>query len=81
MSEGQGIALERVRRVTNWRLLLLGVLALLGLGVLAAIIVLQQRTDRERDRAVARQQHTYEVVIRANQLSGAISAAEAALTT
>ena len=79
MSEGQGIALERVRRVTNWRLLLLGVLALLGLGVLAAIIVLQQRTDRERDRAVARQQHTYEVVIRANQLSGAISAAEAAL--
>ncbi|TGX52134.1 response regulator [Sphingomonas gei] len=79
MNEGQGIALERVRRETNWRLLLLGLLALLGLGVLAAIIVLQQRTDQERDRAVARQQHTYEVVIRANQLSGAISAAEAAL--
>jgi len=79
MSEGQGIALERVRRVTNWRLLLLGLLALLGLGVLAAIIVLQQRTDRERDRAVALQQHTFEVVIRANQLSNAVSAAEAAL--
>jgi signal transduction histidine kinase/CheY-like chemotaxis protein len=79
MSEGQGIALERVRRVTNWRILLLGLLALLGLGVLAAIIVLQQRTEQERDRAVARQQHTFEVVIRANQLSGAVSAAEAAL--
>lgn len=79
MSEGQGIALERVRRVTNWRLLLLGLLALLGVGVLVAIIVLQARTDQERDRAVALQQHTYEVVIRANQLSGAISAAEAAL--
>ncbi|MDP5281108.1 ATP-binding protein [Sphingomonas sp. DG1-23] len=79
MSEGQGIALERVRRVTNWRILLLGLLALLGVGVLAAIIVLQQRTEQERDRAVARQQHTFEVVIRANQLSGAISAAEAAL--
>ncbi|ATY30696.1 ATP-binding protein [Sphingomonas psychrotolerans] len=79
MSEGQGIALERVRRVTNWRILLLGLLALLGLGVLAAIIVLQQRADNERDRAVARQQHTYEVVIRANQLSGAVSTAEAAL--
>ncbi len=65
--------------MTNWRLLLLGILALLGLGVLAAIIVLQQRTDQERDRAVARQQHTFEVVIRVNQLSGAVSAAEAAL--
>ncbi|TGX44658.1 response regulator [Sphingomonas naasensis] len=79
MSEGQGIALERVRRVTNWRILVLGLLALLGLGVLVAIIVLQQRTDQERDRAVALQQHTFEVVIRANQLSGEISAAEAAL--
>lgn len=79
MSEGQGIVLERVRRVTNWRILVLGLLAMLGLGVLVAIIVLQQRTDQERDRAVALQQHTYEVVIRANQLSGAISAAEAAL--
>src|SRR4051812_41491864 len=79
MSEGQGLALERVRRVTNWRILVLGLLAMLGLGVLAAIIVLQQRTDQERDSAVALQQHTFEVVIRANQLSGAISAAEAAL--
>lgn len=79
MSEGQGIALEQVRRVTNWRILVLGLLALLGLGVLVAIIILQQRTDQERDRAVALQQHTYEVVIRANQLSGEISAAEAAL--
>ena len=79
MSEGQGIVLERVRRVTNWRILVLGLLAMLGLGVLVAIIVLQQRTDQERDRAVALQQHTFEVVIRANQLSGAISAAEAAL--
>ncbi|AQR72429.1 ATP-binding protein [Sphingomonas sp. LM7] len=79
MSEGQGIVLERVRRVTNWRLLLLGMLALLGLGVLTAIIVLQARTDQARDRAVALQQHTFEVVIRANQLSNAVSAAEAAL--
>ncbi|WP_029935360.1 ATP-binding protein [Sphingomonas sp. UNC305MFCol5.2] len=79
MSEGQVIVLERVRRVTNWRILVLGLLAMLGLGVLVAIIVLQQRTDQERDRAVALQQHTFEVVIRANQLSVAVSAAEAAL--
>ena len=76
MSEGHGIVLERVRRVTNWRILVLGLLAMLGVGVLVAIIVLQQRTDQERDRAVALQQHTFEVVIRANQLSGAISAAK-----
>ena len=32
MSEGQGIVLERVRRVTNWRILVLGLLAMLGVG-------------------------------------------------
>jgi signal transduction histidine kinase len=79
MNEGQGTTLERVRQTTNWRMLVLALLALLGLGVLVAIIVLQRTTDRERDQAVARQQHTFEVVIRANQLSGEISAAEAAL--
>ncbi|MBL7537686.1 CHASE3 domain-containing protein, partial [Escherichia coli] len=33
----------------------------------------------ERDRAIARQQHTFDVIMRANQLSGAIAGAEAAL--
>jgi signal transduction histidine kinase/ActR/RegA family two-component response regulator len=79
MSEAAGTALERAVRVRNWRIWFLGALALLGIGVLTALIVLQQRTDAERDRAIARQQHTFEVIIRANQLSTAIASAEAAL--
>lgn len=79
MSEAAGTAAERAARMTNWRIWLLGILALLGLGVLAALVILQQQTDAERDRAIARQQHTFEVIIRANRLLGAISSAEAAL--
>ena len=78
MSEGNS-TLESAVRLTNWRFRLLGVLALAGMAVLVALIFIQQRTDHARDRAIALQQHTFEVIIRANQLSGAISAAEAAL--
>lgn len=78
MSEGNE-ALDRARRAMNWRFAVLGGLALLGIVVLAALVVIQQRTDAERDRAIALQQHTFDVIIRANQLSGAVSAAEAAL--
>ncbi|RYE01164.1 MAG: response regulator [Sphingomonadales bacterium] len=78
MSEGI-TALERAVRDTNWRFRLLGVLAVLGIAVLAALIFFQQRTDGARDRAIALQQHTFEVIMRANQLSGAVASAEAAL--
>jgi signal transduction histidine kinase len=72
-------ALERAIRATNWRFALLGALALLGIVVLAAVAVLQARSDAERDRAIARQQHTFDVIMRVSQLSGAIAGAEAAL--
>ncbi|HVJ01176.1 MAG TPA: ATP-binding protein, partial [Sphingomonas sp.] len=79
MSEAPANVLDRIVSATNWRIWMLGLLTLLGVGVLAAILVLQQRTDRERDRALALQQHSFEIMLRANQLSGAISSAEAAL--
>lgn len=72
-------SLERSVHAKNWRLLLLGALAVAGVLVLGALILIQQRTDRERDRAIALQQHSFEVILRANQLSGGIAAAEAAL--
>lgn len=72
-------ALERSVHAKNWRLMLLGALAVLGVVVLGALILIQQRTDLERDRAIALQQHSFEVILRANQLSSAIGAAEAAL--
>lgn len=78
MSQSEA-ALERAVRDTNWRFRLLGFLAVLGLGVLAGLIFFQARTESARDRAISLQQHTFEVIMRANQLSGAISAAEAAL--
>lgn len=70
---------EQRLRDTNWRLMLLGALALLGIGVLGALIFLQHRTEAQRDEAIRLQQHTFEVIMRTNQLSGAISSAEAAL--
>ncbi|WP_448663818.1 ATP-binding protein [Sphingomonas sp. CJ20] len=79
MNEAPAIAVERAVRLANWRIWLLGALAVLGIGVLVSLIVVQQRADNERDSAIARQQHTFEVIIRANQLSAAISSAEAAL--
>lgn len=72
-------SLERSVHAKNWRLMLLGALAVLGVVVLGAMILIQQRTDLERDRAIALQQHSFEVILRANQLSGAIAGAEAAL--
>ena len=79
MSSESNPALERAVRATRWRFLLLGGLAMLGILVLGALVIIQQRTDAERDRAVALQQHTFDVILRANQLSAAIAAAEAAL--
>ncbi len=72
-------SLERSVRAKNWRLLLLGALAVAGVLVLGALILIQQRTDLERDRAIALRQHSFEVILRASQLSGGIASAEAAL--
>ncbi|MEI9852046.1 MAG: ATP-binding protein [Sphingomonas sp.] len=60
-------------------MILLGVLALVGAAVLVALVNLQITTDRERDEALGKQAHTYEVIIRAGQLSDSIARAEAAL--
>jgi signal transduction histidine kinase len=78
MSE-TGAAYEGPARTTDWRMLLLGVLALIGTAVLVALVNLQVTTDRERDEALRRQAETYEVIIRAGQLSTAVAQAESAL--
>ncbi|WP_109807196.1 ATP-binding protein [Sphingosinithalassobacter portus] len=66
------------RRV-NWRLVLLALFTLLGTGIFVALLTLQMRSTEQRDVALARQAHTYEVIIRATTLSGQIGRAEAAL--
>jgi signal transduction histidine kinase len=66
-------------RPLDWRAILLGVLALIGTGILVALVNLQVSTDRERDEALSRQAQTYEVIIHAGMLSTAIAESESAL--
>jgi len=79
MSEEAGSPDEGPARERDWRMIVLAVLALTGIGVLVLLLNLQSATDRERDAALARQAKTYEVIIRAGQLSGSIAQAEASL--
>ncbi len=70
---------EAVVQKTDWRMVLLAVMALAGMGLLVLLLNLQTTTDRERDAALDRQAHTYEVIIRAGQVSIASAEAEALL--
>jgi signal transduction histidine kinase len=79
MSEEAGPPDEPQVRERDWRMILLAVLALIGIGVLVLLLNLQTSTDRERDAALDRQAKTYEVIIRAGQLSNAMARAEASL--
>ena len=55
------------------------VIALIGAGVLTALIVSEGEANRQRDRALALQQHSFEVMILARSLSGTIARSEATL--
>jgi signal transduction histidine kinase len=59
--------------------LLLGGLAVLVALLLAALLILVQRSNEARDAAVARKQHSFEVVLLAHDVDGALARAEAAL--
>ena len=66
-------------RDTRWRAIALVVMALAGAAVLVALIVTLTGANRERDRALALQRHSYDVMILARTLSGTIARAEASL--
>ncbi|HEU4959787.1 MAG TPA: ATP-binding protein [Sphingomonas sp.] len=53
--------------------------AVLGAGVLAALVLTLRAADRQRDRALDLQSRSYEVMIVASNLSGMIADAEASL--
>ena len=63
----------------RWRTIMLMVLGLAGAAVLVALIVSQGEANRQRDRALALQAHSYDVMILARTLSGTIATAEATL--
>ena len=63
----------------NWRAITLVLVALAGAAVLIGLIITLGGANRERDRALALQGHSYDVMILARTLSGTIARSEASL--
>jgi signal transduction histidine kinase/CheY-like chemotaxis protein len=63
----------------TWRVIMLVMMALLGVAVLVALIVTLGNANRQRDRALELQAHSYDVMILARTLSGTIARSEASL--
>lgn len=62
-----------------WRMVMLVAMGLLGAAVLVALIVTLGEANRQRDRALAAQAHSYDVMILARTVSGTIARSEASL--
>lgn len=65
--------------IVHWRIILLVVAAVLGIGVLSGLVVTISGADRERDRALQLQSHSYEVMILTGGLASTLRQAEASL--
>ncbi len=63
----------------TWRIVMLVMMGLLGAAVLVALILTLGSANRQRDRALTRQAHSYDVMILARSLSGTIARSEASL--
>jgi signal transduction histidine kinase/ActR/RegA family two-component response regulator len=63
----------------HWRTILMVIVATLGAGVLAALIIIVGDANRARDRALTLQSRSYEVMILTRALSGTMARAEATL--
>ena len=63
----------------SWRAITMAVMALAGAAVLVALIITLSGANRERDRALALQSRSYDVMILARTLSGTMARAEASL--
>ena len=62
-----------------WRTITLVVMGVLAVGVLVALISTLGEANRQRNRAISLQSHSYEVMILARTLSGTIARSEASL--
>ncbi|MEO5494381.1 MAG: ATP-binding protein [Sphingomonas sp.] len=76
-SEAERRLVDRARAI--WRGTALAVMAIVGVGILIALVVLQSNANTQRDRALQLQSHSYDVMILTRTLSGTIARAEAAL--
>jgi len=64
---------------TTWRSFTLVVMAVLGVLVLVALGLTLREADRQRDRALTLQKHSYDVMILTANLAGTLARAEASL--
>ncbi|MFD1786993.1 ATP-binding protein [Sphingomonas floccifaciens] len=63
----------------HWRAIMLVVVATLGAGVFVAVIVTLGNANRQRDRALDLQSHSFEVMLRTRALAETMARAEATL--
>ncbi len=63
----------------HWRTIMMVIVAALGAGVLTALIVTVGNANRERDRALTLQSHSFDVMLRARVLAYTMARAEATL--
>jgi signal transduction histidine kinase/CheY-like chemotaxis protein len=76
-SDAEPRLVDRARAI--WRGVALAVMAVLGAGILVALVILQSNANSQRDNALRLQSHSYDVMILTRTLSGTIARAEAAL--
>jgi signal transduction histidine kinase/ActR/RegA family two-component response regulator len=76
-SEAEPGLVDRARE--TWRGLALAVMAVVGAAIVAALVLIQSDANRQRDRALKLQSHSYDVMILTRSLSGAMARAEASL--
>ena len=79
MSENEGGTRADRGPIAHWRTIMLVVTTVLGALVLAALVATLITANRQRDRALELQSHSYEVMILASNLAGTIANAEASL--
>ncbi|MEO7169958.1 MAG: ATP-binding protein, partial [Sphingomonas sp.] len=77
MSERGGLR-QRIARL-DWRGSLMALVAILGAGVLTALVINQYQADGVRDTALQQQSQSYEVMILAQSFGGTMAEAEATL--
>ena len=76
-SEAEPRLVDRARN--TWRGITLSAMAVVGLIVATSLFLILSDANRQRDRALALQSHSYDVMILTRALSGTMARAEAAL--
>ncbi|MGJ3649957.1 ATP-binding protein [Sphingomonas sp. GlSt437] len=66
-------------RETGWRSVMLALTAILGIAVLVALVATLNEANRQRDRALALQAHSFQVMILVRTLATTMAEAEASL--